>query len=794
MSALKNLGNKKNVIAITAACLFTAVLVFSYLFLKFDFSDQFVEPDFGDETLLFVGSSRVEDGSDDTYPIVGFINPRNWSIKTLNLNAFPGLPAEGMVKAEPFSLGGIKQPDPNTVPGLKTTGALGAVEAASFLLNGEERWAVSTRHPGAVLILKKTDLLRNNLEVEFADVIDRIVRALFVGDITGDGREEIVVGTRPKGILKYYTFADGQWSGTTIDTLGGTIHDLLIADLNEDGINEILLTTHIPLHEMGLETEIPTYTPKILKYEFDREQNTWIRSVIAEYTALRLFSESQELLFGHLNFNAYYPHPRYLFLEDFYGDGSKEIVTNQRGGDNRYLLSLKRQETGYVELVVEDELLINRQVVAVGDITNNGRAEIIATTQSDDALLLYEYAQGKWKKTIIAKDLTGESLPAGEARDEQGEIVQFAYVLKSSKGGYKNIFYMVSGLKADAARFYLLSYNQKKDIWEKELVAELAMGIQSWYITTAFPESEPREFPLQGNVFLPCETIPQTTSKYGCYKDAAVFAMQNGISVQELYTFVEKYRKMWHFKEHAIGRAALITSDYSLQSAGEKCVDAKCTTGYGHGLALAWGEYTKKISISDSDIEKNADSLMYFIANFCNSCYHHLGHYYGSISDTPEKNLENMDLCDKIKNNNDYSACVMGITHQHFQDRVPGIEDFFAKCQNHAITRKQEACYGYGSYFFARWSAWDTGIQGALNTCRELNKKVPLEWNRCYEGVREQLHRWEKTPDISWCGNLPAAFKELCVEHLSSPPRIVDLDGELECGSTTFACQAPPDI
>jgi len=770
---------KKTVIIATAAVsLAAAVLVFLYVLPKSNLPQPFGAPQFGDETLLLVGSSITGPADQDsnrdpsTYPLMIFLNPRDWSLEVLDVREFPGLQSKtaGIVEAEPFTL------------------------------NGEKKWAVITRHSGQLLILGGDLTPGDGLEVEFEERVDPtreggddVVRALFVADITGDGEDDIIVGTRPSGILRFYSFADGQWSQTTIDRLDGTIHDLLVGDSDGDGANEILLTTHIPLHNVEGK-ELPGYTPKILKYQFAREEGVWEKDVIAEYTELRPFSAYQQEEFrdSGFNFDSYYPHPRYIFLEDFDGDGSKELVTNHRGGDDKYLLSLKHTGEGsYAQDVVENELEINRQVVAVGDITNDGTAELIATTQSDDALLLYDYTQGKWEKNIIAEDLAGES---------EEDTVQFAYVLASGEQGYRNILYMVSGFKADEARFYVLSHNPRSGEWERELVATLPMGVQSWYITPAFANSPPRKFPSTGNIFAPCdEGVRGVSERYACYKDVALFAAQNGTSAQELFRFINEERKFWHFKEHAVGRAMLIVSSYNLHSAGEKCEATQegCTSGFGHGLTLAWGEYTKETP--PEDVEKNTDTLMTFMETFCLDCYHHLGHYYGALASDPEKALGNMDLCDSVENDSYFKYCIMGVVHQRLQDKLPSVGEFLATCKELVPQRKQEACYGYGSYFFSRWAMWERGIQGTLEVCREISEKTPLEWNHCYEAINEQLHNWGiegLAPDISWCADLPGDIRKICIEQLSSPPgRGPSINAEAGCtGGVGFACEAPPEI
>jgi hypothetical protein len=482
---------KKVILAAAAAAFLTAaVLVFLYLWPRYDLSGQIFVPGFTDETLLLVGSSFLGDGVN--HPLMLFINTRDWSIKTLDLNTFPNINATGITE---------------TVP---------------FLLNGEQKWAVTTHHPGKLLIMGiappeqeainssqesetdagfaashiTTNLSSHGLQIEFEEEIDEFVLAVFVGDITGEGKEEIVVGTRPNGILKYYAFADGRWSGTTIDKLGigkfgAAINDLLIADLDENGLNEIVLTTHIPLHQFREEdTEFPPFDPKILQYKLDQELGTWSKNVIWSYTATEPLSWVQKLLYPNVRTDEYYPYPRYLFFDNVDGDGEKEIVTNQLGIIQSIVL-LKRQKIkgrksaqSWRKEIIESELSLDPRVIAVGDITNDGKSDIIAPTKPNDALMLYKQ-EVKWRRSIVDRDLVGEDPPPTD--EESGEErVQAVAIVNAPKGKYKKILYVVSSPKGKAARFYLLSYEIRKDAWEKELVAELPIGIQAWHIGPAF--------------------------------------------------------------------------------------------------------------------------------------------------------------------------------------------------------------------------------------------------------------------------------------------------------------------
>ena len=476
------MSKTKKVILAAAAATFlaAAVLMFFYLLPKLDALRAI--PDLADENLLLIaGDSYIDESggitNQGTFPFIIFLDTRDWSAEILNLHTlFPEL-------------------HPNVVS---------VVEARPFMHNGRHKLAVATRGPenvnGTLLILQKTGRLSPRLEIEFQEELPYpFVRSIFVADVTGDGKKNIVVGTRHGGVVRYYTFTDGQWSGETIDKLGEeypsvAIHDLLVADIDEDGLQEILLTAHIPVYRLADwddKENLPLYKPQLLQYKFDQKKGTWNKSVVWEYT--EMVPVGPVGLFN-ISYNPYvqeyYSHARYLYFVDIDGDGSKEIVASQQGGrGSRDLAVFRRNDGVWTQEVVEQELELDRQVISLGDIDSDGKTEIVAATHAHDFLLLYDYEQGKWERRHIATDVSA-GRPERLVKDvglrasgtqEEGSI-QAAAILNSPGEKYKNILYVVSGRKTENTLFYLLSYDPLKDAWEKELVLELDIGIHAWYI------------------------------------------------------------------------------------------------------------------------------------------------------------------------------------------------------------------------------------------------------------------------------------------------------------------------
>ncbi|MDP7196569.1 MAG: hypothetical protein QF864_10320, partial [SAR202 cluster bacterium] len=124
----------------------------------------------------------------------------------------------------------------------------GLHEVRPIMINNEHKIVLGTYTLNAsykkpkLIILDKSNGF-DNLQMEFEEEIDdERIRAVFVEDIDNDGEKEIVIGTRPNGILKYYKFANNQWTGFQLDFINATIHDILVEDINSNNRKEIITT------------------------------------------------------------------------------------------------------------------------------------------------------------------------------------------------------------------------------------------------------------------------------------------------------------------------------------------------------------------------------------------------------------------------------------------------------------------------------------------------------------------------------------------------------------------------
>lgn len=619
-------------------------------------------------------------------------------------------------------------------------------EARPIVVNDEYKIVLGTSNAGdggasiAFVILNSGERGFDNLEVEFTEQIeDARIRAVFVGDIDNDGEEEIVIGTRPKGILKYYKYIDNKWIGFDIDFLNETIHDILIMDMNRNGRNEIIATAS-PITTDGSPSE-GNHTGRIISYELNQGSNTWKKETLWEYN--KTFTNS---LIGE---RGLFEHPRYMFATDIDGDGLKEMIVNVLGSQNIELF--RWNGSSYSREIIEDKLDIHDSAITTGDIDNDGRDELLALTLPDHMLLLYNYSNKSWEREVLADDLLQD-------KDDMRRIISL-YIFKAPSDSYGKILYAVDSQNTNSdLSFYYLEHVD--GYWAKKYIGTIERLSHIWGI-----------FPLSSNqnVFLPCEKITENAKRYSCYQNSALLSRQKGQEVEQLSKYaLEFLHNRRHLIGHAIGRAQLIISDYNLEFDSIKCSN-DCITGYWHGIAEEWGKHDPT----------HTKEYVDFLTSLCGSkqltdadCSgHSIGHLYMSVNKDLQKNL---DLCNISQNNNTLSSCILGAVHQHTIDG--GDRDIFQICEKQHEENVKKSCYTSGSFVYPRWNG-GISIEDRLELCREISPKIPTELNFCYDGIGDLLISTKETLPFKWCEGLSEGFQELCTKGLQTPNPPGHLDG-----------------
>lgn len=376
------------------------------------------------------------------YPFLLSINPNNLSLSEVNLDV------------------------------LKNSDITGFHEARPFMINGEYKIALGTYVEGKVLILASDDPYFRGLHIVLEEAFDgERVRSVFTGDIDGDGSEEVVIGTRPSGIIKYYTYKNGAWIGSEIDKIGMSVHDIMIADLDGDGNKEIYVTasttSEFTSHNLSLKT------PEIIKYTLSK--GAWDKKVVWKPENPVLQDGSRHL----------YAHPRYMFTGDFFGNGQSELVSGVIKDATLFtgLLLLKPSGSGYSQYFQSiGGIKANTEVIAAGDIDNDGKDEILLPTLTGDAILIYRWLDDKWEQSVVARDLV-------DKKSYNESIVSMA-ILNSISDGRKKILYVTANgsiKDGENPKFYTLSYSAAKNEWIRVFVSSPTLPMmEAWGI---FPMS-----------------------------------------------------------------------------------------------------------------------------------------------------------------------------------------------------------------------------------------------------------------------------------------------------------------
>ena len=314
---------------------------------------------------------------------------------------------------------------------------------------------------------------------------------------------------------------------------------------------------------------------------------------------------------------------------------------------------------------------------------------------------------------------------------------------------------------------------RKRAIWAS-IFGLISLSVIAMFVFLFYSQTEK-------NIFSDCEAIEYRPDRHSCSKDAALYLLQNGGSIKDLYKFMEPFAaatstlRRSHFMDHAIGKAALIVSNYNLVAARDMCLPncAAGSAGFYHGLVQEWGEYAPS-SISE---------YMDFLSSFCNTweagheaCSpHNIGHAYMSL----EGGLsESIMLCDDQQDDDIFNFCYNGAVHQYILNGGGG--DIFEGCANLA-GRKKIACYSYGSWYYTKIAGSNLNVEDKIENCNIISKKIPPGLNYCFDRIGLPFRIKGKILDLTLCENVDSSLKELCVKGLTAPDSFALDDGLATC-------------
>ena len=210
------------------------------------------------------------------------------------------------------------------------------------------------------------------------------VRDVEIGDVDNDNKNDIVAITHEKGVMGIFSFKNNEWiKRELMDKFSEItyVHEVEIGDVDNDGLNEIFTTPTDPNVELGEKQ------PGIISM-FKWDGNKFNRFQVDHFDD----AHSKEIVIGDVD-----------------NDNRLELIASIDGLNNpRTYLKIKKYEWINNELkgeiIWEFDNELKSRTMAVGDINNDGKNELLIGTSSSGLVYLY-FKNNKWFKESIDKDL-----------------------------------------------------------------------------------------------------------------------------------------------------------------------------------------------------------------------------------------------------------------------------------------------------------------------------------------------------------------------------------------------------
>lgn len=292
-------------------------------------------------------------------------------------------------------------------------------------------------------------------EKSWGGKFDRL-RDVEIGDVDGDGKEEIVLVTHDMGVVAVGDEnADGTWTFQEFDQKADTfVHEVEIGDIDGDGKTEFYVTPSDRNKASGA-----SQAGGVARYDF--EGGKYVRTEVAQW------AES---------------HAKEILVADLDGDGTDELYAAKEGhvkkGDNggpavlvdpAKIVRFARNGKKWTETVVatlENEKQC--RFLLAGDLNGDGKNDLVAAGMETGLWMLDRGADGQFTPSVIDAS-SGGFEHATDVADLDGDGKLEVYAASERIGSVRE----------------LSRYTWDGTAWKKEKIADIPEKRLTWNLMDA---------------------------------------------------------------------------------------------------------------------------------------------------------------------------------------------------------------------------------------------------------------------------------------------------------------------
>jgi len=285
----------------------------------------------------------------------------------------------------------------------------------------------------------------------FGPKFDRL-RDFEVGDVTGNGNDDIVIATHDQGVVAVLSWKAGKYQAEEISREKDTfVHEIELGDVDGDGTLEILDT---PSHPNRLDGTVQTGAVDMWKWKAGKwthvRVDTFKTRHAKEWLTARLPGETRDALFASME--------------------GERIGARDQDGDSTRLRMYH----------FDGENIVHRDIASLpgklcrfltyGETDGDGRKELIAFTSKSGIWKMEPPADsdGTWKKSLLATGSSG---------------FEHAAYLYDFNGDGKDEIYVASDNQKE-----LRCYWYDGSHYQHEVLAKLKSGTITWNVTATILE------------------------------------------------------------------------------------------------------------------------------------------------------------------------------------------------------------------------------------------------------------------------------------------------------------------